>query len=79
MMYGEEGGQRLREDMQPLLLLEVAHMMYGGEGGQRLREGMQTLPLHLTLPKSDGTPLLPPYQPLVLSQLVSGLRPGWWE
>ena len=43
MTYGEEGGQRLREDMQPLPLLEVVHMMYGGEGGQRLREGMQTL------------------------------------
>ena len=33
----------VEDDMQPLLLLEVAHMMYGGEGGQRLREGMQTL------------------------------------
>ena len=33
MTYGEEGGQRLREDMQPLPLLEVARMMYGEEGG----------------------------------------------
>ena len=30
MTYVEEGGQRLREDMQPLLLLlEVVHMMCG--------------------------------------------------